>query len=283
MKNMRSIIEIDEEKCNGCGNCVLSCAEGAIQIIDGKAKLVSETYCDGLGACLGDCPVDALKIVEREVDEFDEEAAMAHVKKLEQAAEKTAPEPPSDACGCQGSAMRSFAPAPEPTPAPAPPQGGCPGSSMRSFSSAPPAGSAQEVSADKPIEFSALSHWPLQLRLVPPSAPFLKGADLLVAADCVPVAYPSFHRDFLSGRPVVIACPKFEDQSFVLDRFVDIFTHGQLRRVTVVVMEVPCCQALPRTIMAAHDKAGSNTPVEMIVVSIRGDIISQRVLTEEQA
>ena len=277
MKAIRNIIEIDEEKCNGCGKCVLACAEGAIQIIDGKAKLVSETYCDGLGACLGDCPVDAITIVQREAVVFDEAAAMAHVRKLEQAAAKTTPTPVPESGGCPGSAMRSFAP----DPAPAHEHGGCPGAAMRSYSSAPPAESAREDTVDRPVEFSALSHWPVQLRLVPPSAPFLAGADLLVAADCVPVAYPAFHRDFLSGRPILIACPKFEDPSFTLDRFVDIFTHARPRRITVTVMEVPCCSALPRTIIAARERAGSDTPLEMIVVSVRGDIISQRLHTEE--
>ncbi len=279
MKSVRNIIEIDEEKCNGCGECVLACAEGAIQIIDGKAKLVSETYCDGLGACLGDCPVDALTIVQREVVEFDEAAAMAHVRKLEEAASKTTPIPVPESGGCPGSAMRSFAP----DPAPAHEHGGCPGSAMRNLSSAPAAGSAQGVAADRPDEFSALSHWPVQLRLVPPSAPFLAGADILVAADCVPVAYPAFHRDFLSGRPILISCPKFEDPSFTLDRFVDIFKHARPRKITVAVMEVPCCQALHRTIMAARKQAGSDTPVELVIVSVRGNIISQNILTEETA
>ena len=194
MKTKRKIVEIDDELCDGCGLCVPSCAEGAIQIIDGKARLVAEKYCDGLGACLGECPTGALSVVEREAEEFDERAVEEYLKSRdskERAQEATLP------CGCPSAQVQSF------------------------ISQLAHQGEREPVSGGATA--SALSHWPIQIRLVPPTAPFLKGADLLVAADCTPFTYPSFHQDFLKGRVLMVGCPKFDDVRAYIEKFAEIF------------------------------------------------------------
>lgn len=241
MKQMRKVIEIDEELCNGCGDCVPSCAEGAIQIIDGKAKLVADKYCDGLGACLGECPTGALKVVEREADAFDEEAVEEH---LQAGREPAAPPTP---CGCPSAQMRTFGDA-----------------------------AASDNPADDQPAVSSLSHWPVQIRLVPPTAPFLEGADLLVAADCVPVAYPRFHQDFLKGKTVMVGCPKFDDMELYAKRFADIFTANDVKSVTVAVMVVPCCQGLPVVVAQAMREAGKSIPMEVVTISLEGEIVSRQ-------
>lgn len=245
MKAIRKIVEIDEERCDGCGQCVLSCAEGAIQIIDGKARLVSESYCDGLGACLGECPQGALRIIERESDEFDPEAVEKYL--AEQGAGHGHGQPAPTASG-----------------------GGCPSAQIRTFQvvcDAPAAAAPAGGSA------STLSHWPVQLRLVPANAPFLKSADLLVAADCVPVAYPNFHRDFLAGKAVVIGCPKFDNPTEYVQKFAEIFRTANVKRVTVVDMEVPCCSALAMIVKKGMEMAGKQIPFEQVTVSTRGDVL----------
>lgn len=247
MKTMRKIIQIDEEKCDGCGQCVISCAEGALKIIDGKAKVISDNLCDGLGACIGECPQDALKIIEREAEEFDEAAVEAHL------AESKAGDAPlgTMACGCPSTQIQQFAPADACRTADAPSQFG-------------------------PDAESALSHWPVQIRLVPPSAPFLKGADLLIAADCVPVAFPSLHRDFLKGRVVMIGCPKFDDAEAYIEKFAEIFATAGIKRITTVVMEVPCCSALPVIVQKGLERSAKAIPMEQVTISTRGKIIGQR-------
>lgn len=244
MKIKRKIIKIDEEKCDGCGNCVIGCAEGALAIVDGKAKVLSDNLCDGLGACIGECPQDALKIIEREADPFDEEAVEAHLKTIE-----SEPAAPSKmACGCPSTQIQSFSPC---------------------------------AQANQPVQRpaggeSALSHWPVQIHLVPPNAPFLKGADLLVAADCVPVAFPTFHQDFLQGRTVMLGCPKLDNAQAYVEKFTDIFKTAGIKRITVVVMEVPCCEGLPRIIKKALEAARATIPFHQVVVSTRGRILQER-------
>lgn len=243
MNVKRKIIEIDEDLCNGCGQCVLACAESAIRIVDGKALLVSDIYCDGLGACLGECPQDALKIVEREAPEFDEKAVEEHLQ-----AEGLKQEAPSPAhSGCPSAAVRQF---------------------DRGRDTAEPSPGARP-------EASALANWPVQIRLVPPGAPFLKNADLLVTADCVPVAYPSFHKDFLQGRVVLLGCPKFDDAESYIQKFTQIFKTANIKSVTVVVMEVPCCQGLPAIVKEGMDAAGKQVPSEKIIVSAEGGILKR--------
>ncbi|MFK4765986.1 ATP-binding protein [Desulfobaculum sp. SPO524] len=247
-KIIRKIIEIDESLCDGCGQCIPSCAEGALAIVDGKAKVVKDMYCDGLGACLGECPQDALRIVEREADPFDEEAAMAHVARTK---EQESPL----ACGCPGSAMQTLKPA-----------GGCPGAALQHMTPS----SAAPASADTPE--SQLSHWPVQIRLVPPHAPFLNDADLVVAADCAPVAMPNFHDRYVRGKVVLIGCPKFDDAQYA-QRFAEIFSTARVRSVTVVRMEVPCCQGLPRAVKDGIAMSGSGVTYNEVTVTRTGDVI----------
>ena len=248
MKVKRKIIEIDEELCDGCGQCVPSCAEGALQIVDGKAKIVADMYCDGLGACLGDCPNGALKVIEREADEFDEEAVEEYLAEKE----KNKPEEKAETMAC-----------------------GCPSAQIQDFKTGT---SCQE--ANRPANFqevdSALSHWPVQIKLVPPTAPFLKGADLLVAADCVPVAFPSLHRDFLKGKAVMIGCPKFDDVQEYIDKFAQVFKTADIKSITTVVMEVPCCSGLPVIVKKGLEASGKNIPLEEVVISVRGKILEQK-------
>ncbi|NPV04845.1 MAG: 4Fe-4S binding protein [Syntrophaceae bacterium] len=242
MKAKRPIIEISEELCNGCGLCVPACAEGAIEIVNGKARLVKDMFCDGLGACLGECPTGALRIVEREADAFDERAVHAHLAKTEM--KKAPPAIDSAACGCPSATLQTFAPGPKKT---------------RPAGAAGPSG-------------SALSHWPVQIRLIPPTAPFLKDGDLLVAADCVPAAYAEFHRDFLEGRVLLLGCPKFDDKAEYLQRFTDIFRANDIRSVKVLRMEVPCCSSLLPIVTEAAHRAGKNVPVEEAVITRRGEV-----------
>jgi Pyruvate/2-oxoacid:ferredoxin oxidoreductase delta subunit len=265
MKTLRKIIEIDEEKCDGCGLCVPSCAEGAIQIIDGKARLVAEKYCDGLGACLGECPQDAIHIVEKKVDVFDEKAVEEHLHFAAKVAEETSETMP---CGCPSAHIQSF------EPPPATPSGGCPSARLNHFNT--PAG---KPAANEKIE-SALTHWPVQIRLVPPHAPFLKNADLLVAADCTPMAYGDFHRDFIADKVVMMGCPKFDDVELYAERFRQIFSQATVRSVTVLVMEVPCCQGLPVIIKKALKDAGKNIPLEIVTIGLQGKILQRNAFPE---
>lgn len=245
MKTVRKIIEIDEELCNGCGQCVTSCAEGAIRIVDGKARLISENYCDGLGACLGECPQGALKIIERTAEEFDPEAVEEHLK----AGEKKAAEGEKMPCGCPSANIRTF--------------------KVISGDAGKPAGESGP---------SALSHWPVQIRLVPATAPFLKGADLLVAADCAPVAYPGLHRDFLPGKVILLGCPKFDDGQAYIAKFAEIFQKAGIRSVTVLDMEVPCCSALPAMVKKGLELSGKDVPLEEVTIGLQGNILRRRKL-----
>jgi len=244
MKAKRPIIEINEELCNGCGECVPSCAEGAIEIVGGKARLVKDMFCDGLGACLGECPMGALKIIEREADAFDERAVHEHREKAKKPA---APSP--------------FAPV----------QGGCPSTALHSFvpEAKKPAASRKEP---RDASESALSHWPVQIRLIPPTAPFLRDGDLLVAADCVPAAYANFHRDFLEGRVLLMGCPKFDDKADYLQRLTDIFRANDIRSVKVLRMEVPCCSFLLPIVTEAAYRAGKSVPMEEVIITRRGEV-----------
>jgi NAD-dependent dihydropyrimidine dehydrogenase PreA subunit len=248
MKVTRKIIEIDESLCNGCGQCVPSCAEGALRIVDGKARMLAEKYCDGLGACLGECPQGALRIIERLADDFDEAAVEELLKN------------------------RPVAPA---QPAPVPPAG-CPSANLRMFAPQSPCQAANRPVASTPAGASALSHWPVQIRLVPPTAPFLKGCDLLVAADCTPLAYPDFHRDFLSGRAVLMGCPKFDDTPAYVQKFREIFETAQPRSVTLLIMEVPCCGNMRNLISEALQLSGQAIKVSEAVIGVRGEVVSRR-------
>ena len=247
MKVKRKIVEIDEKKCTGCGLCATACAEGAIEMRGGKARLTSEVYCDGLGACLGECPEGALTVTERESQEFSPEAVEEHLKHRN-AEVKQVQEPM--ACGCPSQHIQMFA------------QG-------------------QGTPSHKPGDLrvagmaSALTHWPVQIKLVPSKAPFLQGANLLIAADCTPVACPDFHTRLLPGRTVLIGCPKFDNVEEYLQKFVDIFDRASIRSVTVVDMEVPCCSKLPALVRHALELSGKDIPFQELVISVRGEIVNR--------
>ena len=239
-KIVRKIIKVDEDLCNGCGQCVTGCDEGALQIIGGKAKVVSETFCDGLGACIGECPTGALKIVEREAAPFDAEAVKKHLVKKEK---ETMP------CGCPSTHIRI----------------------LDKPSTCETVNKPAHFEAGK--EESSLTHWPIQIKLIPASAPFLNGADLLVLADCTAVAFPSLHRDLLKGKVVMMGCPKFDNVPEYVKKFADIFQTAEIKSVTVVVMEVPCCSGMPMIVKKAMEIANKNIPIEEITLSLRGKIL----------
>jgi len=245
MKVKRKIIEIDDELCDGCGLCVPSCAEGSLEIVDGKARIIADKLCDGLGACLGECPTGALKIIEREADEFDEEEVHKHLAEQEKAQKEEVVQ-----CGCPSAGIQAFVPADAHRKAHIP--------------------SIGEGERD-----SALSHWPVKIRLVPPNAPFLKGADLLVLADCVPATFPHLHRDFLTGRAVTMGCPKFDDAQEYIEKFAEIFKTADIKSITTVVVEVPCCSGLPVIVKKGLEASGKKIPMEEVVISTRGKILER--------
>lgn len=240
---LRKIIEIDEEKCTGCGLCVPGCAEGALQIVNGKARLVKETYCDGLGACLGECPEGALKIVEREAEPFNEEEVHKHLEELKKSEKKD-----DLPCGCPGSSVRNFEPCPVPD---------------------------RPVDEDVVLK-SELTHWPVQLTLVPPTAEFLQGKELVVTAQCVPVAYANFHKDFLRNKAVVIACPKLDNFTSHLEKLTSIFKLSDIKKVIIAHMEVPCCFGLVHMVHKALEISGKNIPVEEYKIGVRGEILEHK-------
>ena len=246
MKILRKIIEIDENLCTGCGDCIINCAEGALQIVDGKARMLAEKYCDGLGACLGHCPTGALRIIEREAEDFDEEAVEELLKNRN-----------------------------TPHAQPAQPVGGCPSARLQTFAPATPCQAANAPVQLGAASGSALSHWPVQIRLVPPSAPFLKGADLLIAADCVPVAYPDFHRNLLSGKVVMVGCPKFDEAESAIAKFAEIFASSGIKSITMAIMEVPCCANMRHIVTQALSRSGTAIPVREVVISARGELLRQ--------
>ncbi len=238
-KTIRKIVRIDEDKCNGCGACVPACAEGALQIIGGKAKLVSEIYCDGLGACLGECPQGAITIEERAAEGFDEEAVKLHLEEKELAREELP-------CGC-------------------------PSATVTQFERQEAAEFTPEEPASQP---SMLRHWPVQLSLVPPTAPFLQGADLVLAADCVPFAYAGFHQDFLKSHSLLVACPKLDDFQAHLKKLTEILSHSQINSLTVVHMEVPCCSGLVHMTKQALQLSSKDIPFKEATIGIKGDLKS---------
>ena len=255
MKTVRKIIKIDEELCDGCGQCVPDCAEGSLKIINGKAKLVADKLCDGLGACLGACPTGALEIIERNADEFDEEAVEKYLAEEKRKAEAAK----TMDCGCASSHIQSFKPMPA-----ASQTSPCQTANI-------PAHIPGSDTAD-----SALTHWPVQIRLVPPHAPFLQNSDLLVAADCTAVAARNFQEKYLEGKTVMMGCPKFDDAESYIQRFTEIIETCNLKSLTILIMEVPCCSAMNVIIKKAIEKAGKNVPVEQITISTRGQELQRK-------
>lgn len=276
----RQIIRIEEDKCNGCGQCVPGCPEGALQVIDDKVRLISDLFCDGLGACIGTCPQEAIIIEEREAEPYDERKVMANIVKQgsntirahllhlkdhnESAHLKTA----VDFLKEQGIDVPDFAP---PAPPHAGGHGGCPGAAMRDMRGTKP---SQESQAGPASLQSQLRQWPLQLQLINPSAPYLQDADLLVAADCVPFAYANFHHRFLKDKTTVIFCPKLDQ---TLDHYVEkltaIFQSNNIKSVSVIHMEVPCCTGTLYLTQKALEQAKKIIPIKDYTISIAGEII----------
>jgi len=234
-KVLRKVVRINEEKCSGCGVCIPACAEGALQIVDGKATLVSDKYCDGLGACLGECPEGAITIEEREADGFDETAVRHHVEQHSHA-EETLP------CGCPSASETRLARRP-----------------------------VETDSTGTIYQESMLGNWPVQLTLVTPGAAFLQGADVVLAADCVPFAYPGFHRDFLKDHALLVACPKLDDFEAHLAKLTEILRRSKVQSITVVRMEVPCCSGLTHMAEEAIRLSGKKIPLSEFVIGIQGD------------
>ncbi len=276
----RKIISINEDLCNGCGKCVKGCHEGALQMIDNKARIISELYCDGLGACIGDCPVGAISIEEREAEPYDEIAVMerlilkgedtiiAHLKHLKDHDEteylnqgieyirehkqdmdlSKIEEKKKMACGCPGSMARSFT-------APA---------------------TATFTRANDNVVQSALSHWPVQLHLLNPSAGYFSGADVVLAADCTAYAFADFHERFLKGKKLAIACPKLDiDKEVYVEKLTEMIDSSKINTLTVIIMEVPCCRGLMQIAGMAVGKAKRKIPVKQIIVGVQGNIVEE--------
>jgi len=231
---IRNIINIDEEKCDGCGNCVVDCAEAALQVVDGKARLIKELYCDGLGACLGSCPTGALTIVQRESDPFDEAETEKHMhaKKKEEK---------SEFCGCPSTRPVEFS-------------------------------QKAAVGSHAADEIPELRNWPIQLKLIAPNAPYLNGSDLLLAADCTAFSAVGFHSRFIKGKKLVIACPKLDDSQFYFEKLTEMFKTNDIKTVTVVRMEVPCCGGLAYLAKESIKKSGKDIPYTEVVIGIKGEI-----------
>lgn len=240
----RNMVHIDEEKCNGCGLCADACHEGAIVMINGKAKLLSDEYCDGLGACLPACPMDAISIVEREAKPFDEQAVQARQQSIAQ----------------RKAVQHAHG-------------GGCPGMAMRQIQRKPEGEvAAPQPAAPEDTQTSQLINWPVQLRLVSPGAPYFQDADLLVAADCTAFALASFHQNLLKGRAVVIACPKLDDNDFNREKLAALFAQAQPKSITVARMEVPCCGGLVQAVREAMLDSRTIVPYREVIVGIEGDM-----------
>lgn len=287
---IREIITIDEEKCNGCGQCVPNCHEGALQIIEGKARLISELMCDGLGACIGHCPEGAITIEKREADAYDEVATIsnmihsgkatvfAHLKHLQDHNET----------GYLNQALSFIRANHEAMPfeisevhellhqqkdansGSCNTGGGCPGSAPVAFQA-----SGLKMAAPQTAAPSALTQWPVQMHLINPAASYFQGADLLVAADCAGFAYGNFHNDFIKGRKMVIACPKLDQgRDIYIDKLVKLIDEARVNTITVVIMEVPCCGGLSQMIGIATQRASRKVPVKEVMISIKGEILA---------
>jgi NAD-dependent dihydropyrimidine dehydrogenase PreA subunit len=264
---LRKIVRIDEARCDGCGQCIPACAEGAIALVGGKARLSADVLCDGLGACLGECPQGAITVVERDAAAFDERAVEAHLARSGRAPAPDAHAPPTPAASRPRLSVLGHSSAPE--------GGGCPGSRpmtlpRRGLSLVPEA--AAGPSLPTAGAESRLGHWPVQLHLVPVNAPYFRGADLLVAADCVPFAYPRFHDDFLAGRALVVGCPKLDDLQAYVDKLARIFAANELRSVTVVRMEVPCCGGISMAARRSLAAAAPGVPFRDVVIGVDGAV-----------
>jgi ferredoxin len=285
----RQIIKIDEDDCTGCGDCIPNCPEGAIQLIDDKARIISDLFCDGLGACIGHCPVDAISIEEREAEPYDERRVMenvvkqgdntikAHLLHMKDHGQDEYLQTAIDYLKENDMKVPDLEGAPAEVPEEQPQQKeepaqaeecggtlpcGCPGSAVMDFRDTPecpPEPVLETQPAAKGV--SELRQWPVQIMLVPPSAPYLKDAELLIAADCVPFAYPNFHNDFLKGKVILVGCPKLDDAAFYRDKITQILKDNNIKSVTVAHMEVPCCFGMVQLVEEAIKASGKTIPL----------------------
>ena len=248
----RKIIEIDEDLCTGCGQCVVDCAESALEVIDGKAKVVNEVFCDGLGACMEGCPTGALTIIEREALEYSEEAVEKHLESLkheEQEKHLATEEPGHVACGCASSQAMTF----------------------------DLSGIEESVSTGK-VQ-TQLRQWPVQMHLISPSAPYFQGADVILAADCTAFSYGGFHPELLKGKAIAIACPKLDQgQDSYIEKIRGLIDDAKINTLTVVIMDVACCGGLLRLAQEGANRASRKVPIKYIVVGIKGDVIKEEWL-----
>ncbi|MBN2803144.1 MAG: 4Fe-4S binding protein [Deltaproteobacteria bacterium] len=262
--SVRKIVKIDENLCNGCGECVPSCAEGAIKIIDGKARLSAENLCDGLGACLGDCPMGAITLEERDADDFDE-AEVEKIMKKSENRKKNQLLPIINATSFSPMTSKSHG------------GGGCPGSRSISFNSNSDNKTDGEQSYETGTQPSELTQWPVQMHLISPVAPYFQNSDVLLAADCVAFSVGDFHRTWLKGKALAIACPKLDDgQDTYLKKLVSMIDDAKINTLTVMIMEVPCCGGLIRLASQAVESASRKIPIKKIVVSIRGELLLEQ-------
>lgn len=271
---LRKIIEINEEKCDGCELCIPACPEGALQLIDGKARLVRDFYCDGLGACLGHCPQGAITIIEREADAYDERQVMEnvltqgndmvkhHLQHLREHGEgdylqealNILEEKGLEKTGLEMHQISKV----------------CPGSQSLSFTS-----DNREIISSSKIP-SALRHWPIQLHLISPMAPHYHGSELILAADCVPFTLANFHQGFLAGKTLAIACPKLDNgQQIYIEKLKTLIDKSEVRSINVMVMQVPCCSGLVQLVQTALAQSKRKIPVEAVVVGVEGKILKE--------
>jgi ferredoxin len=255
-KIKRKIIKIDEDLCNGCGKCIPACPEQALQIVETpkgpRARIVKEIYCDGLGACLGNCPTNALTLVEEEAEPYDEEATVTRIKDMLEKHVKHQK-------GQSGEKRQHAHPGSTGTRV-------CPGAAVVQWDE------EKARLGRRPRVSSELRQWPVQIHLVPPTAPYLRNADLVIIADCVPFAYANLHEDFLKGRTVLVGCPKFDDAEAYIEKIAQIIEQAQPRSIRVVRMEVPCCSGLTHIVVEARNRAESSIPFEEVIVGIKGEI-----------
>lgn len=295
----RTIIKIDEELCNGCEACVQGCHEGALQMIDGKARMVSELFCDGLGACIGDCPVGAITLEEREAEPYDEIATiqrmiskgektiLAHLRHLKEHGETEylkqgvtylkskgvninfaeVHNHGNSGCATNSAGQHKHV------------GGGCPGSREMSFGAPKPMANQFKMVtkvSQQDENASQLRQWPVQLHLLNPEAGYFRGADVLLAADCVAFSYGNFHNDFLKGKTLAIACPKLDsNKENYVEKIKRMITESRINTLTVLVMEVPCCGGLLSLAKKAVAESGRNVPVKEIIVSVQGEVLEE--------
>jgi NAD-dependent dihydropyrimidine dehydrogenase PreA subunit len=248
----RRIIQIHEDKCNGCGLCVTACHEGAIELIDGKAKLISDIYCDGLGDCLPNCPTNAIEMIERDAEAYDDDAVQMRMrakKEMELGDNEVNAEVKPMPCGCPGTMAKKI---------------------ERKISLTP---AVKPVASNEENAASELMQWPVQLRLVHPNAPYFNNANLLIAADCTAYAYANFHRDFIKDHITVIGCPKLDDNDYYRQKISEILSSNKIKSITVVRMEVPCCGGIVSAVKTAMLQAGVIVPYREVTIGTNGEII----------